>query len=153
MTQDLQTTNLNETGRREQSSGFYSWLVAITFFVLLSQVIRLLIVNSDSNIFYNEKFAFSIDLPAPLIYALYFAVFGLVGYYLMRYWSVLGAISKLGFVLIVSGGVANLLERIYFGFVTDYIFVLNGVLNIADCYIFLGALLVIVSKTNSEKIE
>ncbi|QQS22859.1 signal peptidase II [bacterium] len=152
MNEEVTQTNSELTGRRESSPGFYSWLISSIGFIVLTQVVRVLVKNSNKKIFYNEKFAFSINIPLAVIYSLYFLVFGFMTYYLIRYWNKLSNLSKLGFGLIISGGVANLAERIYFGYVTDYIFVLNGVLNLADIYIFLGAILVVVSKTNSEKI-
>lgn len=152
MSEEVTPTQPQQTGGHKLSSGFYSWLVSLIGLMVLTQVVRLIVLQSNSKLFYNDKFAFSINFPTEVIYTLYLLVFGFMFYYLVRYWDKLGSVSKFGFGLIVSGGIANLLERIYFGFVTDYIFIFNGVLNIADFYIFLGAILVIVSRTNSEKV-
>ncbi len=133
------------------SSGFYSFILRLISFILIAQLVRIFVLRSDLKIFYNEKFAFSIDVPVTIIYVLYFVVFGLIFYYLVSSWDKLSMITRFGFGLIVAGGISNLLERIFFGYVTDYFFLFNGVLNLADLYIFLGALLGIISKTNSEK--
>lgn len=141
----------NNTGRHLLSSGFYSFILRLISFILIAQLVRIFVLRSDLTIFYNEKFAFSIDVPVTIIYVLYLVVFGLIFYYLVSSWDKLSMITRFGFGLIVAGGISNLLERIFFGYVTDYFFLFNGVLNLADLYIFLGALLGIISKTNSEK--
>lgn len=151
MESQLTQSESKNTGRHLLSSGFYSFVLRLISFVLLAQLVRIFVLRSDFKIFYNEKFAFSLDVPITLIYFLYFVVFGLIFYYLVTSWDKLNMISKFGFGLIVAGGISNLIERIYFGYVTDYFFLFNGVLNLADVYIFLGAILGIIPKTNSEK--
>jgi signal peptidase II len=44
------------------------------------------------------------------------------------------------FVMILAGIFGNILERLYFGYVTDYINFGIGVANLADLEIYLGAL-------------
>ncbi|MBR6769953.1 MAG: signal peptidase II [Lachnospiraceae bacterium] len=48
---------------------------------------------------------------------------------------------KTSFILIISGGIGNLIDRIYHGYVVDFIyFVLIDfpIFNIADCYVCIG---------------
>lgn len=153
MNEEITQSNLNLTERSKWSFGF-SLQVFFSALVLLvtSQIIRLLVLHYDQKVFLNDKFAFSLDFPVTIIYILYLIVFGAMGYYLVSHWKNLVTRSRLGFIFILSGGIANLAERIYFGHVVDYIFILNGVLNIADFYIFLGVVLVLTSRNNSEKI-
>lgn len=49
---------------------------------------------------------------------------------------------KLGFILIISGALGNLIDRIFLGYVTDFIdFKIWPVFNIADSSITVGAIL------------
>lgn len=151
--EEITQSNLNLTERSKWSFGF-SLQVFFSALVLLTttQIIRFLVLHYDQQVFLNDKFAFSLNFPITIIYILYVLVFATMGYYLVRHWNYLATRSRLGFIFILSGGLANLGERIYFGHVVDYIFILNGVLNIADFYIFLGVVLVLTSRNNSEKI-
>lgn len=56
------------------------------------------------------------------------------------------ALSKLGFLLIITGGVSNIIERTFTGKVIDYFFIANGVLNLADFYIFIGIILIFAQR-------
>ncbi len=150
MEQSIIKPNLNLTERLKQSFGF--WFVNLIALLAITQLTRVFILQSNWNLFLNEKFAFSLDIPISIIYILYVVVFSSIVWYLIKQWKFLTFFGKLGFVLILSGGLSNLGERIYFGYVVDYIFLLNGVLNFADFYIFIGVLLVLLSSTNSENI-
>ena len=55
-------------------------------------------------------------------------------------------LDKLGFVLIISGAVSNIGERILNGFVIDFIHIHTGVFNVADFFIILGILFLFFSK-------
>ena len=54
--------------------------------------------------------------------------------------------SRLGAVLILSGGIGNLIDRLVLGFVVDYIHVsfFPPVFNFADCCVVIGTVLVMV---------
>lgn len=70
------------------------------------------------------------------------AVLGML-YYLIRSWKELDIFSKTALILILPGALGNLIDRILFGAVTDFLhfhwyqisFFVN---NLADCFISIG---------------
>lgn len=102
-------------------------------------------------VFLNENFAFSLPVPSWLMYVIYAIVFWLILKYLYTQWPQLPGAIRAGFVLILSGGVSNVAERIFLGSVRDFIFIGNGVLNFADIFILAGMLLVFVSSLTNPK--
>ena len=72
---------------------------------------------------------------------------GLVGYYLFRY--VKSTLGRVSLALIVGGGIGNMIDRVYLGFVVDFIdFCLFDfwvwVFNIADAAVCVGAALFVL---------
>ena len=58
-------------------------------------------------------------------------------------------IQKIGLTLVLSGGFGNFIERLFFGSVTDYLHLRIGtnslfVFNLADFFITLGAIIIIL---------
>lgn len=54
---------------------------------------------------------------------------------------------RLSLILIISGGIGNLIDRIFYGYVVDFIeflFVDFAIFNLADCFICIGAALMVV---------
>ena len=64
--------------------------------------------------------------------------------------------SRVGFVLIFGGGVSNLIDRIYFGCVRDFIAISDfPTFNLADSAITVGVIILVFSllKNNSDRDE
>ena len=93
------------------------------------------------------SFSFLADLEDPiriplLVGVSLVAVVGMI-YYLIRYRETLDLFTRLGLLFIIPGAVGNLIDRAWFGQVTDFIhfrwydfsFFIN---NIADCLISIG---------------
>lgn len=71
-----------------------------------------------------------------------------VGIYVLAFKKLNDKLQYVGAVLILSGGIANLIDRIFRRFVIDYLeftFVDFAVFNFADCLITVGAALLIIS--------
>lgn len=71
-----------------------------------------------------------------------------VGIYVLAFKKLSDKLQYVGAVLILSGGIANLIDRIFRRFVIDYLeftFVDFAVFNFADCLITVGAALLIIS--------
>lgn len=58
--------------------------------------------------------------------------------------------EKLSFILIISGAIGNLLDRFIYGYVIDFIFIsyksfyFPAIFNVADIYITIGAVILII---------
>lgn len=67
---------------------------------------------------------------------------------LVRYRKLLPNLSKVALTVILSGAIGNLIDRIFLGYVRDFIafdFIEFPVFNIADCCVTIGAVLLAVS--------
>ncbi|HAG27321.1 TPA: hypothetical protein DCG61_00850 [Patescibacteria group bacterium] len=131
-------------GQAQKPFGF--WLLIFALLFVSTQVVRLVVLQVGLPVFFNDKFAFSINFPSPLMYTLYLVAMTFIGNYLYRNWVSMGKLTQFAFVLIISGGVSNFVERTFAGKVLDYIFIANGVLNLADIYIFVGIILLFVNR-------
>ena len=100
---------------------------------------------------YNEQLAFSIPFPKLAIIVLSLALLGGLGIYF--YYSL--PLSKLDFwagILIFAGAIANLIERVVFGKVIDFIdFSFWPSFNFADFFICIGAFLLLFSSFKKDK--
>lgn len=132
----------------ELSFGFWFLIGAMLF--VLTQLVRWLVITTEQQIFLNDKFAFSLNVSTPLMYSLYLVAMLFIGHYLVTNWNKMYAISKFGFLLIITGGVSNVIERIFNGKVVDYFFIANGVLNLADFYIIIGIILIFIQRGYKE---
>jgi signal peptidase II len=137
--------NLNQTERPVKKS-FGFWLLVLILLIGVTQFVRIIIVQNQFAYFANDKFAFSLNVPVVVMYAIYLLVMTAIIIFLKKEWFIIADTKKTGFVLIVAGGLANMFERVFMGHVIDYIFLLSGVLNLADLYIILGALLIVIDK-------
>lgn len=88
----------------------------------------------------NSAFAFSLPLPAALMYLVYAAALLAILRYVSKGWGAFSFAQRLGWALVLSGGISNLAERATTGAVRDYIYLFHGIFNLADFYIFLGLL-------------
>lgn len=106
---------------------------------------RFVLKEQSALVFRNENFAFSLELPSFLMYPTYVVLLGLLLNWFVKKENK-KILDKLGFVLILSGAVSNIGERILNGFVIDFIHIHTGVFNIADFFIILGILFLFFSK-------
>ncbi len=117
----------------------YSFLLFL--FVVVDQASKHFF-SGGLNEFRNYVFAFSLPLPLVLIYIIYIFLLALLVAWFYRKqnktWQ-----TKLGFILILAGAISNIGERIYFGYVRDFIHLFNGVFNLADFIIIAGILFLI----------
>lgn len=88
--------------------------------------------------FRNYDFAFSLKIPIPVIYVLYGLVVSILIMYLIRQWRVSTEWIRFSWLLVLVGALANILDRIFLGYVRDFIHVGNGFFNMGDVWIVLG---------------
>lgn len=65
------------------------------------------------------------------------------------FFTTVDKLQKIGLILVLSGGFGNFIERLFFGSVTDYLHLRIGtnslfVFNLADFFITLGAIIIIL---------
>lgn len=125
------------------TSSFRQFLLDLVFICCLVAVdlaVKALIRGS----YQNYRFAFSLPLPSTISVSI-----AVVLIILAAVWLCLTPpqrlLRRLGLVLVVSGGTANTLERVYRGFVTDLIHLPRMSINLADIYIFIGLIVLLVS--------
>lgn len=101
--------------------------------------------------FKNTGAAFSIPLPQPLTITVSFLILLLL-IYIYKKTPNKKITQDLGLLLIISGAISNLLDRILLGYTTDYLLLLTGVMNIADILIVLGFGLYITTLLRRENV-
>ncbi len=106
---------------------------------------------------YSENYGilFGIALPTAVIFALTLAILtGALGIFWMeRQKRVLSGAENLAFALIVAGGIGNLIDRVRFGFVVDFIHIgPYPNFNLADAWIVIGVGLILWSQWRSSKL-
>jgi len=94
--------------------------------------------------FKNYQFAFSIPLPIWMIYFLYIVVLAVAARILFKKFAAVGKLELIGWGLLFAGGLSNLGERILLGYVRDYFLIFNGIFNLADFFIIVGILILIL---------
>ena len=128
----------------------YSFL----FFLLIAidQAAKFLIVEHHQHlVFKNNNFAFSLAVPSVAMYFIYVVLLGS-----LTVWFVLKknkqTVAKLGFVFILAGALSNIVERIFKGYVIDFIHIHTGVLNLADFFIIAGILMLLLENDEPKKV-
>ncbi|MDO8669541.1 MAG: signal peptidase II [Candidatus Buchananbacteria bacterium] len=93
----------------------------------------------------NPGIAFGLFLNYYLILFLYFVIIAILIYFLVYHYRRKNSLSVMGLAIIILGAFSNLLDRIFFGAVVDYIDLkYYTVFNLADVMIVLGIAILIV---------
>ena len=110
------------------------------------------VVDVIKNVFYltyvkNEGAAFSILISQRLLLILISILAIIFIYYYVRKHNK----TNIGYSFLMSGIIGNLIDRVVFGFVIDFIGVMIGsyhfpIFNIADSFIVVGAILILFEK-------
>jgi lipoprotein signal peptidase len=138
---------IKSTTERLNSFGF--WFVIFLTLVAMDQLTKLLAQSLNWKILYNQNFAFSLPVPVPVMYAIYFVALLLIFRYVVFVWKKSSGIIRLAWALILAGGLSNVGERIALGHVRDFIPITTGMLNFADFMIFIGAFLILLQSFRS----
>lgn len=105
----------------------------------------------DFGFYKNTGVAFSINLPANLILVLTAAI--IAGLFVWLYFSITSHPERLlPLVLIIDGAISNLIDRLRYGFVVDYINLkIWPIFNLADVMIVAGVGLLLYSEVVRNK--
>jgi len=112
-----------------------------------NQVISVIPGLFDLRYINNHGAAFSIlqGKTLLLIIATCAMMAGLVVYYVLKRKSIIRA-EQIALAMIVGGGVGNLIDRIFQGYVTDFLDIhIIPIFNVADCFITVGCALLVIS--------
>lgn len=133
------------------------WFLLFVFFILFDQATKFAaeflfafsdVVLSkkffDFQLFRNYHFAFSLNVPTLLMYAIYSIVIAGVLWHVRTSWARMSFTLRFSWIIILAGAVSNIAERIVLGYVRDFIKINTGYFNVADVYIFVGMILVII---------
>lgn len=128
------------------------------FLVLIDQFLKFIVVNYlpkdgffvfNNNLgiaaFQNPGVAFGLPMPKVIMYIVIF----LILYFLLQKFQQelknMNFLILFSLMLVIAGALSNLIDRLYRGFVIDYIHLFNlSVLNLADFYIIIGIIIMIV---------
>jgi lipoprotein signal peptidase len=127
------------------------WFVLSGALIIIDQLTKWLVAANGWSVFINDQFAFSLPVPTPIMFLLYAVILISISYYIWDSWPRFSAIQKFAWMFVYAGGLSNVGERIILGHVRDFIPVATGILNIADFYIFIGLILLLVSQRYSRE--
>lgn len=121
------------------------WLVFTLALIAIDQLTKFAAASLGWSIFLNDRFAFSLPVPIPLMFVIYAVVLAGITWYVSRTWRRFNKMQKYAWCFVYAGGLSNIVERVITGHVKDFIPVANGMLNAADFFILIGLLLLLAS--------
>jgi lipoprotein signal peptidase len=127
------------------------WFLFTAGLILIDQLTKFAVSHLGWSIFFNDQFAFSLPVPVVVMFAIYILVLVGISFYVFRAWNHFDNLQRWAWVLVYAGGLSNILERIVLGHVRDFIYIANGILNVADLYILAGLILLLISQRYSLK--
>lgn len=136
-------------------------ILALVGFIAMDQVLKVLVIYFlkpigsitliphvlDLHYVENTGVAFGMFSNMPIILSIIVAVIAAIGIYIIVKRKISSPIGHWALVVMIAGGIGNFLDRIFYGFVVDYIeftFVDFAVFNFADMLITCGAGVMIV---------
>ena len=142
---------------------YFLYILFILIFVVIDQIIKSTVVNNIAlnqvivlirnffNLTYVRNYGagFSILQNATVFLSLISIVACVVLFYYLIKTDKKDIVSKISYLLIISGAIGNLIDRLKLGYVIDFLdFKIFGydfpVFNIADCYITIGCFILII---------
>lgn len=113
------------------------------------------IIENVFNLTYveNRGAAFGMLQNNQIIFIIVAAIASCYGLYYLHTKKV-NNIGKVGIILIISGAIGNLIDRIRLGFVVDYLdfhIIWSYVFNLADCFVVVGTILLCIYIITSEE--
>jgi len=134
--------------------------ILFAFLILADQLSKYLIRHSSGFYICNEGIAFSLELHPIFFWIIWIIIIAIVSSQIFNFqFSIFNqfSINKLsnfkflGLILILSGATSNILDRLYFGCIIDFIDLkFWPVFNLADTFIVLGVIVVILSYTKQK---
>jgi len=125
------------------------WWIKLPIFILpliVDQVLKFLAVKCDLfPVYRNEGIVFGLSVGGN-VYSILFYLIIIVALGVIYRRPLLKALQKVGLIVVLSGAVCNLLDRIVYGATLDYLKLLTlPYFNLADVIIISGILLFVAS--------
>ncbi|MCK4635732.1 MAG: signal peptidase II [Candidatus Moranbacteria bacterium] len=130
--------------KKIKSRGFLRGIFAIGSLIILDQIIKYFILSKNFIHTCNQGIAFGIKMPLILLAIIWLPIMIYVFY---LWWKKVNKklLIQIPFLLIISGGLGNVIDRAIHGCVIDYIPFLNiSTFNLADSFITIGVVLIIL---------
>lgn len=121
----------------------------------LQEVGSIPIINNVFNLTYveNRGAAFGMLQNNQIIFIIVAAIASCYGLYYLHT-KKMNNIGKVGILLIISGAIGNLIDRVRLGFVVDYLdfhIIWSYVFNLADCFVVIGTVFLCIYILTSEE--
>lgn len=131
-----------------KSRGFVHGIFVIGILIGIDQLVKYFILEKNIAYTCNEGIAFGIKLPIILLTIIWLPIMAYI-FYLWQNKLNAKFLSQLPFLLIISGGLGNVIDRMIHGCVIDYIPFLNiSTFNLADAFISVGVILILSTKSS-----
>lgn len=151
MKESLRPIELQNKNERDFLSSFVFWFITEVVLIAAAQIASSLLFGLHFGSgqvrlfpFRNYQFAFSLPVPVGIMFGLYSCIIVGCAWYVIKNWTMLGIGERCAWFLIGAGAFSNIFERLLYGYVRDYVYVLSGIFNIADGYILLGIVLLLL---------
>ena len=124
------------------------WSLVFLFLIAIDQTVKLLVARP----FLNYRFAFGLPVPEWLMFLIYAVILLLIIRYCARNFAKFSHWQTFAWLLIFSGAISNVGERIVLGYVRDFIYIWTGVFNLADGYIITGIIMLLLNAHSEKKV-
>lgn len=115
---------------------------SVVFLLLLCQIARAVFRKGTESVC-NSGGAFGADISTGILFGVTLGILVLFG---VQWWREEEPLLVWAWVILFSGGLSNLLERVFFGCVTDYLAILFfPVFNLADVLLTVGVAGILLS--------
>lgn len=132
------------------------YIFTLSFFVLAAfdQVVKYLIRHLDGFYICNPGISFGFLLPNYLLYPI---IIGVIVASFLYLWGKINptkiVLNKWGLTLVLAGALANLIDRLNYGCVIDYIDIkIWPFFNLADVFIVGGSIIIVINFTKNKEI-
>ncbi|MDO8240593.1 MAG: signal peptidase II [Candidatus Moranbacteria bacterium] len=115
----------------------------LTLLVFIDQLSKYLVRHLGGFYICNSGISFSIVLPTILFWFFWFFIVGLIIYAIGSHKI---SIYKPALYMILAGAISNVIDRLYFGCVIDFINIgFWSIFNLADAFITIGVIITLYS--------
>ena len=118
-------------------------LLIITFLIILDQLSKYLVRHWGGFYICNSGIAFGLIFP-PIIFWLFWI--SIITFIVFQIFNFQFSMSKPALYLILAGAVSNIIDRLYFNCIIDFINInfWPTIFNLADVFIVMGAMILLI---------